>query len=93
MIKRLSVEWIIGSAVLEFLLEAAADFDSQLWSNGYITFIKKPMHIAAQQKPIEDFIGAAFGKRFDMGSFKNRKSVLLCDCAGAAVGISHKNSE
>lgn len=67
------MKWIIRPAVLELLLEPAADLDPVIGRDGNITTVEEAVEaveVAPQQQPVAHAVRAALVERPDMGGFE-----------------------
>ena len=81
--KRLTMERIIRSPVLEFIFQAAADFNAIFRRDSDIAAVEEAVEIATKKEAVVDGMRTAFIKGLDMGRLEGRKRMFLCYSAGA----------
>lgn len=85
--KRLTMERIIRSPVLEFIFQAAADFNAIFRRDGDIAAVEETVEIATKKEAVVDGMRTAFIKGLDMSCLEGRKRMFLGNSAGATIGV------
>lgn len=84
---------VVVAAVVELLLDAAADFDMHRGGDGDVAFVEQGVEIAAEEQPVADEVLAAFGVGLDVCGIERGEGALVGHGAAAIVGIRDQYAE
>ena len=87
----LSVERVIMSAVLEFLLNAATDFYSMIQRHSQVSLIKQIMKVGAEEYAIIGKMWPKLTEGLDVRCFQCWQRPLASDGAPSLVYVSHRD--
>src|SRR5882724_7673659 len=88
-----SVQLIVVLAVVEVLLEPAADTESKVGRDGHVSAIVEGMHVGAEQEPIANAMWTVLGNRLDMHSLEDGQGLLSRHRTPALIRIGHEHAE
>src|SRR5258705_8529457 len=92
-VDRLAVKRVVVSAVVELLLDPAADLETQVGRDRHVAGVEKAMDIAPQQEPVRGLVLAAIAVGANMPRFQRRQRPLARDRAPSAVDIRDQHPE
>lgn len=89
----LPVEWVVGSAVVVVVLEAATDLEMMMAGDGNVALVEEAVNVGTQEQAVGDGVLPSFGVGFDMGGLKHGQGMLVGDGTGSLVGIGDTDPE
>lgn len=87
------MEGHVGLAVVEVVLEAAADEEAAVGGDGYVAGVEEAVDVGAEEEAVVETVVASFGYGTDVGGVQDGEGLLPGDGAAALVVVGHQDPE
>jgi hypothetical protein len=89
----LAVEGHVGLAVVEVVLEAAADEEAAVGGDGDVAGVEETVDVGAEEEAVVEAVLASLGHGTDVRGVQDREGLLSRDGAAAAIVVRHQDAE